>query len=324
MRAALTLLALAAIGVADRPYRVANTVHGPDGSYDYVSFDPVLDRVFVGREFGVETFDLKARRFRRLLSRRGVAAVVPIGARLMLSTNGDQNSATLFDRRTGRVVADIATGTEPDGALYDPASRLAFVMNGGSEDVTVIDVTRARAVATIPAGGEPEGAVSDGTGKLYVNLKDKNAVAVIDIATRKVVGRLALPGCVEPTGLAYDATTGLLISPCHNRVAKLVEARSGTDRGTIAIGAGADGSLFDPDRRLGFVPCIDGTLTIYRLDREGYATVLQTLKTRIGARTATYDKMHDRLYLPAAIVERDSAGKYVAATRNFVMLTVGR
>ena len=80
----------------------------------------------------------------------------------MLSTNGDSNTATLFDRHTGKVRASIPTGKEPDGAQYDEHSGLAFVMNGESEDVTVIDVKKAAAVATVPVGGVPEAAVSDG------------------------------------------------------------------------------------------------------------------------------------------------------------------
>jgi YVTN family beta-propeller protein len=318
------VLALAAGGGAMPLYHVAGTAHGPNGSYDYVSVDATLGRVYIGREFGVEMFDLAQQRFRTLLARKGVAAVLPIGPRLMLSTNGDENSATLFDRRTGHVVADIPTGEEPDGAYHDAPFGLVFVMNGGSRDVTVIDVARARAVATIPADGEPEGAVGDGAGRLFVNLKDRNAIAVIDIAKRTVIGRYGLSDCLGPTGVAYDVVTDLLITVCRNRIARLTDATHGADRGNIAIGSGADGVLFDPVRRLGFVPCIDGTLTVFRLGRDGRAIVTQIVKTRIGARTAAYDTRRDALYLPAAIVERDAAGTYVRAKRDFTLLTVTR
>jgi YVTN family beta-propeller protein len=317
-------LAFAAGGAAMPLYHVAGTAHGPNGSYDYVSVDATLGRVYIGREFGVETFDLARHRFRTLVARKGVAAVLPIGPRLMLSTNGDENSATLFDRRTGHVVADIPTGEEPDGAYHDAPSGLAFVMNGGSRDVTVIDVARTRAVATIPADGEPEGAVGDGKGRLFVNLKDRNAIAVIDIARRKVIGRYGLSDCLGPTGISYDAAADLLITVCRNHIAKLTDASDGADRGNITIGSGADGVLFDPGRRLGFVPCIDGTLTVFRLGRDGRAIVTQIVKTRVGARTAAYDTRRDALYLPAAIVERDAAGTYVGATRDFTLLTVTR
>ncbi|MDB5708141.1 MAG: hypothetical protein JWL96_211 [Sphingomonas bacterium] len=45
-------LAFAAGGAAMPLYRVAGTAHGPDGSYDYVSVDATLGRVYIGREFG--------------------------------------------------------------------------------------------------------------------------------------------------------------------------------------------------------------------------------------------------------------------------------
>jgi YVTN family beta-propeller protein len=196
------------------------------------------------------------------------------------------------------------------------------VANGESKDITVIDVAKARVVATIPVDGVPEAAVSDGQGKLYVNLEDRNAIAVIDIAARKVVGRYAMAGCNEPTGIAYDARTGLLIAACHNRTAKLIEAASGKDRGAIPIGQNADGSIFDSARRIGFIPCIDGTLTIYALDDKGEARVLQTVKTSEGARTAVYDTQGDRLFLPTAKVERDAKGEYIRARSDFAVLRV--
>lgn len=316
--------ALFAMSAAPQPalrYALLGAAPGPMGSFDYVSVDAPSGRIYVGRSFGVEV--LSKGRFTTLIKREGVAAVLPIGDRMMLSTNGDQNSATLFDRFTGKVAADLPTGTEPDGAAFDSASGLAFVMNGGSEDVTLIDVARRKAVGRIAVGGAPEGGVADGRGQFFLNIEDRNEIAVISIAKRMPVRRYALAGCIEPTGIAYDAEAGLLISACHNGVAKLVDATTGHDRGTIAIGKGADGSLFDPKRRIGFVPCIDGTLTVYRLDGAGKVTGVQHLKTRDGARTAAYDSRHDRLYAARAAVERDAHGRYLRAVRDFEILTIG-
>lgn len=319
---AAALLIATTAATAPAPYAVLATASGPDGSFDYVSVDPPSGRVYVGRDFGVQVLD--DGRFATLLRRKGVASVLPIGQRLMLSTDGDENSATLFDRFTGKVIADMPTGKEPDGATYDAGSGLAFVMNGGSDDVTVIDVAQRKPIGRIAAGGGPEGAVADGRGHLFLNIEDHNAIAVIAVAARKVIRRYPLRGCIEPTGIAYDATSGLLISACHNGVAKLIEAGTGRDRGSIPIGKGADGSIFDPVRRLGFIPCIDGTLTVFRLDPNGKASVVQHLTTRDGARTAAYDTRRDRLYLASARVERDAKDAYLRARTDFRVLTVGR
>jgi DNA-binding beta-propeller fold protein YncE len=269
--------------------------------------------------------DLATGKASTILERKGVAAVLIIpGTRLMLSTNWDSNTATLFNRDTGAVTADIPTGKGPDGAFYDAASGLAFVMNGESGDATVIDIASAKGVATIALAEAPEAGVPDGKGKAYINLEASNEIAVVDIAGRRVITRYNLPGCEEPTGIAFDPATNLLISACHNGVAKLIDAKSGADKGSITIGKGADGSLFDPKTRTGFVPSIDGQLAIYQLDTKGVPHSVQMVTTREGARTAAYDDATHKLYLPAATIERDAKGEYVSATRDFSVLTVSQ
>ncbi|MES2290385.1 MAG: hypothetical protein V4530_11670 [Pseudomonadota bacterium] len=321
----LTLTAaIAALAPIAAGYRVVRDINAPDGSYDYVSVDPDTGHVYVGRDFGIMVLNPITGRSRTLLARRQVAAVLPIdGSHLMLSTNGGSDTATLFDRYTGVVRADIRTGKGPDGAAYDPVSRQAFVMNGDDGTVTVIDIAHERAVGTIGLGGTPEGGVTDGAGHLFVNIEETNEIAVVDINRRAVTKRYALPGCEEPTGIARDAVSGLLIAACRNRVAKLVDKKSGADRGTLSVSARADGSVFDPVRRIGFIPGLLGELTIYRLGRNGTGTVIQTVSTREGARTAAYDTKRDRLYLPHATVERDAAGKYVRARSGFGVAVVG-
>lgn len=306
-------------------YAVVDRIEAPDAGYDYVSVDSAANRLFVGREYGVMTVDLHTGVARTLLERNDVAAVLLLpDSDLMLSTNYGSNDATLFNRVTAEVIADIPTGLEPDGALFEPASGLIFVMNGGSQDVTVIDPESARSIATISVDGVPEAATTDGRGHVYINLEDTNEIVVIDVAERSVIGRYPLAECHEPTGIAFDSATGLLISACHNNIAKLIDAATGEDRGSFAIGAGADGVIFDQATRRGFVSCIDGTLTIFRLNEQGEIRVVQTVATADGARTQAYDPETDRLYLPAAHVERNEAGEYLRAVEGFQIIVVGR
>lgn len=316
--------ALLAIGAAPAPrYAVVDRIAGPDGRYDYATVDSAARRLFVGRGGGVMAIDLDTRNVTPVLTPgEGVAAVLMLPGTLMLSTNGDANTAMILDRRTGRHTATIPTGKDPDGAAYDARSGLAFVMNGDSEDVTVIDPSRARAVATVPVGGRPEGAVADGSGSLFVNVEDTAEIARIDIARRNVVARYRLAGCEEPTGIAHDPVTGLLIAACHNGVAKLIDARTGADRGGFGIGKMADGAIFDPARRLVSIPCNDGTLTIAALDRRGMARRIATVRTQVGARTAALDAATGRLYLPATDYRPDAQGEPQRVAGTFKVLVV--
>ncbi len=227
---------------------------GPDGGYDYLSVDSDARRVFAAREFGVMAVDFDTGKVTdRLIEANDVSAVLPIaGTNEMLSTIYGDNEAVLFDRSTGEEIARIAVGEKPDAAAYDPDSGLAFVMNAGGNSISLIDVADRAPVGTIAVGGKPEAGAIDGKGHLFVNIEDTAEIAVIDIAARTVARRLPLPGCVEPTGIAYDALSDTLISACHNGVAKLIDAGSGADKVTVQVGRNADGAIFDPRSRLAY------------------------------------------------------------------------
>ncbi|MFC4307968.1 YncE family protein [Steroidobacter flavus] len=311
---------------APAPYAVIQHIAAKDGGYDYVSIDSAAHRLYMARNDGVMTVDLKTNKVTpRFVAGDEVAAVLIIpDTSLMLSTNWASGKATLFDRLTGQIKAQIPVGKGPDAALYDPASKLAFVMNGESNDVTLVDLTKAAAVATIPVGGKPEAAASDGHGRVYLNIEDTAEIVVIDSHAHKVVGRYAMKGCKEPTGLAFDPTTGLLISACHNSVAKLIDARTGADKGSAKIGADADGAIFDATKRLVFIPCNSGTMTVLKLDMNGKAQPVQQVQTHEGARTAALDPTTDRLYLPSANFVDGKGGEREAVAGTFEVLVVGR
>lgn len=323
----LTCLIVGASGIAQgkgATHSVVDRFAGPDGGYDYISVDSDTQRVFVGREDGVMTIDLRSRKVTpAFVAGEDVAAVLIIpGTPLMLSTNGDANTATLFDRNTGTVQATIATGKEPDAAQYDAGTGTLFVMNGESEDITFIDLKKAAAVATVAVGGKPEAAVSDGNGRLYVNIEDKAEIAAIDIASRRLVAHYKLPQCDEPTGLAYDPQSHSLISACHNHVAKVIDAATGADRGTVAIGQGADGSIFDAQRRLAYVSCIDGTLWIFPLSHDGKAGEATKVTTAYGARTEALDAKTGHLYLPRAEYKAGADGERKRVPGTFEVIVI--
>ena len=52
----------------------------------------------------------------------------------------------------------FGTGTKPDAAAYDPATRTVWIMNPGSGDVTVVDPSTAKVLATVAVGGSLEDA----------------------------------------------------------------------------------------------------------------------------------------------------------------------
>jgi DNA-binding beta-propeller fold protein YncE len=272
-----------------------------DGGWDIASVDPVDQRLYIGRTDGVTAIDLKTGKAtdRIVAGQRVHAALAIPGTHEVISTNGESDTATLFDGRTGAVRATIPTGKKPDAAAYDPATATLWVMDPGSGEATVIQPKSAKVLATVPVGGSLEFAVSDGRGRLYVNVEDRNEVAVIDTRAPKVIARFPLQGCDGPTGIAYDAASREILSACGGNAVAIVSAPDGRQIARLPIGKGADGAAFDARRNLALVPAgRDGILTLIRLGT--VPKVVGEVPTAVSARTIALDPVSGRAYLPSA------------------------
>jgi hypothetical protein len=325
------LLASAPVGAAvqartSAPYAVTGRIAIPDGGFDYSSFDPVHRRVYLSRTGGVLALDVDTRTVTgHLADAQHAHEVLPLSqGDLLLVTDSGSNSAHMIDAGSGKPLAEIATGQKPDGALFDPASGLAMTIDGRGGDLTLVDPASKSAVGRIAVGGGLEFGVADGAGRVFINVEDQNHIAVIDSRSRAVVARYDLKGCQGPTGLAYAAETGLLISACANNVAKVIRASDGMDIATLAIGAGPDAVLYDAKRRLAFIPCgRDGVLVVIALASPADVSVVQRLKTLPGARSGALDPATGDLYLPTArYVAAPGGGKPTAAPGSYIFLVV--
>jgi YVTN family beta-propeller protein len=302
----LPLFALAAAiaglpaSAAQPSYKIVAQLPAGDGGWDLLSVAPADHRLYVAHGDRVTAFDLRTGKATdKLVSgQRAHAALAIPGTHEVLSTNGETNNAYLFDGRTGRIRATIATGTKPDAAAYDPATGTIWIMNPGSGDATVVDSATAKVLATVAIGGSLEMAEADGRGRLYVNVEDKNEVAVIDTRSRKIDRRFPLEGCDGPTGIAVDSAAKEILSACANGVA-IVSSPDGRQVARLPIGKGADGAAYDPIHHLALVPAgRDGNVTILRLGTR--PAVVGQVTTAVSARTIAIDPSTGRAYLPSA------------------------
>jgi DNA-binding beta-propeller fold protein YncE len=305
--AALFLCALAANAATPlsgaRPLAITKRIPGPDGQWDYAIADPGTRRLYIGREYGVMALDLDSGAVTNTLVPgsmvHGVAAVGSSG--VFVSTNGKADTATLFVGKSGKVQGEVRTGKDPDAVVFEPKTGLIAVMNHEGGDVTLIDPNSRTAVGTIAVGGELEFAAADGAGRVYVNVADKRRVAVIDVAARKVVNTLPLQGCEDPSGLAYDELDRWIISVCFNGVADVVDPTSGRQIARLPTGKLPDAAIWDPVRRLVFVPSFaEGNLTVIAVRAPHDIKVVQTLTTQPGTRTGAVDEKTGTVYLPTS------------------------
>ncbi len=298
----LLLIAIGPLAAEVTNFAVVDTIKAKDGPWDFASVDAGLHRLYVARGDGVLMVDLRDDRVTpTLVPGSRVHGVLPLPNGLVISTNGDTDTATLFTAAGGHVVADLPTGKKPDAVVRDGKTGLVAVMNGGDGTVTLIDPANRTVAGSLTIGGALEFAVADGQGRVFVNVEDKNEIAVLDIPARRIANRYPLPGCQAPSGLALDDTSHVLLAACANGVAVALSATDGTLLATLPIGKGPDAVMFDERTKRFLVPCgRDGVMTVITESTSGALTVTATEPTARGARTGARDPVTGRIYLPPA------------------------
>ncbi len=144
---------------AQTPYKVeARWNIGGDGSWDYLTVDSAAKRLYIAHKTKVDVVDLT----------------------------------------TGQEIGAVIGLTGSHGVVISPDGKTGFVSDGGANAVVAFDLNNFAQVDKIAAGTGPDGmAFEPVTGTLWAfNGASKNAT-VIDVATHKVVGTVALPGKPE-------------------------------------------------------------------------------------------------------------------------------
>jgi DNA-binding beta-propeller fold protein YncE len=292
-------------------YNVVGRISGPDGGWDFANVAPATGQLYVARTNAVMAVDLASGRVvPQLAAANGAHQVLALDSgKTLVETDGKTGLTRFINAATGTVEAEVATGQKPDAAFYDAATGAVVVMSPGNDTITTIDAKTRKVRATMKLAGGLEFAVSNGRGGAFINLEDANAVAEVDLAAGKLLRKIAMPGCVGPTGLALVSGGTRLIAACANGVAAVINRANGKLLAILPIGKDADAVLVDEARGLAFVPCGgSGTLVELAIKDPDHITVAQTIPTQIGAKTGALDPRDGRIYLPAATLAPPEPG----------------
>lgn len=283
-------------------YKLIKTVEVPGAtSWDYLTVDPEGRRVYISHATRVEVLDADSGEIKGQVDDtpgiHGIAVAADVGSGF--TSNGKTNTVSVFDLKTLKTTKTVSVGKGPDAIHYDLPTHRVFTFNGGDASATAIDAASAKVAGTVELNGRPEAAASDGKGNVFVNLVDKNEVVKIDANKLAVVARWSVAPAKQPVSLAFDPKTGHLFVGCRSKEFVVLSTETGKVVTTLPIGERVDAGAFDPSTKLAFCSCGDGTVTIIAQESAEKYTVVETVKTKLGAKTMAYDPKTQRLYLPA-------------------------
>jgi YVTN family beta-propeller protein len=302
---AIFVMCLSAIGQAQSTtgYHVVKKITvGGEGGWDYITFDAQSHRLFASHGTKVVVISTDSDKVVGEIPKtegvHGIAVANEFG-RCFIS-NGRSSTVSIVDLKTLKLIDTVSVGKNPDAILYDSFSHRVFVFNGRSNDATILDAKKGTVVSTLPLGGKPEFSVTDGKGRIFVNIEDKSEIVVIGAKEMKILSRWPIKPGEEPSGLAIDVKHNRLFSVCSNKFMVILDANKGTVLASVPIGERTDGCAFDPGTGLAFSANGEGTMTVVRENSPSKFSVLETVRTQVGARTITIDPKTHTLYIPAA------------------------
>jgi len=206
----ITLVVFTNLLAQKNEFHLIKTFHiQSTGGWDYIAVGPANNRLYVSHGTQVNILDKTTGDSIGVIENTtGVHGIAfDKEQNKGFTSNGRLNNVTVFDLKTNKVITQIPSGQNPDAILYEPFSKKIITCNGRSQNLSIIDPIENKLIDSIAVGGKPETAVSDGAGKLYVNIEDKNEIAVVDLKSRKVIAHWPVTPGEEPTGLVLDKKT---------------------------------------------------------------------------------------------------------------------
>jgi len=273
-----------------------------DGGTDYVAAEAATGRVFVSR--GTHMMVVEGATGKVLgdipntpgVHGAGIATKVGHG----FTTNGGDETVTMFDLKTLAVIKQIKVGPGLDGIMYDEPDDKIILTNHSRPigTLTALDPKSGDIVATVELeDNAPEGAAADGKGHIFVNNERKNTMQVIDVKTWKATDSWPLAPCEGPTGIAYDKASNRIFSGC-NKTSVVVEPGTGKVVATIQNGTRVDALGWDASKKLIYIPNGgEGNVTVVHQDSPDKYTTIATVNTFAGAKTIAVDSKTHNVYL---------------------------
>ena len=215
---ALCSLTLKAQEKAKLPLKLIATTPMPGftGDFDHFGLDLKGNRLFLAAEEHktVEVFDLRTGA--RTRSIEGFAhplmmVYLPESNELVV-TDGDDNAVQLVDCTQYKIIKTIKLSPEVDHGALNPVNKYYYVESGGGSNapthaLSIIDTKSFKHIGDVAGlpGSSNEGMVIDRAGKkLYLNLTGTDEVGVVDLDTRQLVAKWALPEAHAAHAIVLD------------------------------------------------------------------------------------------------------------------------
>ena len=286
----------------------------PWGPYaDHMALDLKGRRLFATPQANkaVDVFDLNSGKLLRIITGFANPHAVFYQSDLdqIYVTDGGAGAVKIFNGADYQLLKTVQLKPNADGIQYDPEQKFLYVENGGrdaGEDyslLSIIDTTKGEKVGDIRIDAdELEALVVDpSSSRLYVNLPDRNAIAVIDKDKRAVVATWPITKGSTNMAIGLDVAQHRLYVGCRSSDVRgtivVIDTQTGKELDALAIGGWVDYLAFDGKRNRIYASCGVGEVYTYEEQKDGSYRELPAIDTAVMAKTALYSPELDQMFV---------------------------
>ena len=322
--ALLLVLTFSALAKVTAPLELIGTISLPafTGDFDHFAVDEKGGRLFLAGEDHktVEVFDLKANR--RIKSITGFGTPHAIfylpKSDLILVTDGEKGILRILRGKDYSEEAHVDGLAGADSGSLDPATQTLYVITGGKDVpldysfVVAIDLHANKKMSELRIeSNHVEGlALESSSPRMFINLTDKHAVAVVDRKAMKEIARWPIGTQADNSPMAYDEQHRRLLIVCRKPGALLV---MDTDNGKVVTQLPAaersDDIAFDAASGRIFVPGGDGRIFLFKQNSADQYELLAKVTSEQGAKTCLLVPSLARFYVAVSPGETKAAAK---------------
>ena len=272
---------------------------GFTGDFDHFAVDEKGGRLFLAGEDHktVEVFDLK--NGQRLKSIAGFGAphtifYLPETDRILV-TDGAKGQIQILRGADYSVVDHIDALAGADSASIDAANGILYVVTGGKDVdlsysfLVVIDLRTKKKLGELRFESDhvEAFALESASSRLFINITDKNEVAVVDRKAMQVTAHWPIRVAEMNSPMAYDEAHRRLLIVCRKPgMLVVMDSDKGVVVASLPAAGRSDDIAFDPSTGRVYVPGGDGHVSIFHQDTADKYSLVGDVPTAEGAKTS--------------------------------------
>lgn len=327
----LGILGLSASSIAQTmpPLILIKTIplQGYTGSFDHFAFDAARRRFLLAAEDHgtVDVFDLPTGSHVRTIPDfdKPHSIVVRPGAATILVADSGPSKSQLLDAVTYRKLKNLRLEIGANCTLYDVQRKRIYITTGGDRvkrqrsTLIAVDPDTGNVLKSVPMPSihlQPM-ALDAAANRLFVNLADKNMVAVVDRDSFRLLAQWPTEAAKRNSAIAFDSIKHRLFVVGEPGALAVLNSDTGKIINTVSIPADADDLAFDEVSHRLYIPGGDGFLGVYDTTDPDHVKEIARIATRKEARTGMLVPGEHRYLLAASEGDGNAASVMVFDVR---------